>query len=84
VIFSRDVFFFPESDGFVAEDLGASSDDSLDSPVHHRTVRPFIATSPRRFPRAANWPPGQPDHRTLSGAPPDSQVRHRLVLVWLT
>jgi hypothetical protein len=28
-------------------------------------------------------PQGQPGHRTLSGASPDSPVRHRLVLVWL-
>ena len=33
MIFSRDVFFFPESDEFVAEDLGASVDDSPNSPV---------------------------------------------------
>jgi hypothetical protein len=39
VIFSHDVFFFPGSDEFVAEDLGASADDSPDSSVHHRIVR---------------------------------------------
>jgi hypothetical protein len=39
VIFSHDVFFFPESDEVVAEDLGASADDSPDGSVHYRTVR---------------------------------------------
>jgi hypothetical protein len=35
------------------------------------------------FPRATSSSPGQPGHWTLSGAPPDSPVHHRLVLVWL-
>jgi hypothetical protein len=39
VIFSRDAPPFPESDEFVAEDLGAGADDSPDSPVRHRIVR---------------------------------------------
>jgi hypothetical protein len=39
VIFSRGAFYFPESDEFVAEDLGAGAVDSPDSPVNHRTVR---------------------------------------------
>jgi hypothetical protein len=65
---------FPESNEFVAEDLGAGADDSPDSPVHHRTVPWFIAMSTRRFPRAETSPPGQPEHRILSGAPPDSSV----------
>jgi hypothetical protein len=69
VILTHDIFFFLESDEFVVEDLGASADDSPDSLVHHRTVRWFIATSPRWFPRAASSPPGQLGHRTLSGAP---------------
>ena len=33
MIFSRDVFFFPERDEFVVEDLGAGANDSPDSPV---------------------------------------------------
>jgi hypothetical protein len=60
---------FPESDEFIAEDLDAGADEPLDSPVHHRTVRWFLTTSPRRFPKAETSPPGQPEHRTLSGAP---------------
>jgi hypothetical protein len=56
---------FPESDEFVAEDLGASADDSPDSSVHHWTVRWCIATSSHRFSRAASSPPGQPGHRTV-------------------
>jgi hypothetical protein len=40
----------------------------------HRTVRWFIAMSPRQFPRAATSPSGQPGHQTLSGAPPDCPV----------
>jgi hypothetical protein len=39
VIFSRGAFYFPESDEFVAEDLGAGAVDSPDSSVNHRTVR---------------------------------------------
>jgi hypothetical protein len=56
----------------------------------HRTVRRtldslviFSRSASFFFPRATSSPPGQPGHRTLSGAPLDSSVHHRLVLVWL-
>jgi hypothetical protein len=47
--------------------LAAGTIDSLDSPVHHRTVRWFIAMSPLSFPESAQLMPSQP------GAP-DSPV----------
>jgi hypothetical protein len=78
VIFSRDVFFFPESDEFVAEDSGASADDSPDSPVIYSHVAAPIPES-GQFTAG----PALPGHRTLSGAPPNSLVCHRLVLFWL-
>jgi hypothetical protein len=45
VIFSHDVFFFPESDEFIAEDLGVSTDDSPDSPVIYSHVAAPIPES---------------------------------------
>jgi hypothetical protein len=45
VNFSRDVFFFPKSDEFVAEDLGASADGSPDSPVIYSHVAALIPES---------------------------------------
>jgi hypothetical protein len=39
MIYSRGAPPFPESDEFVAEDLGAGADDSPYSLVRHRTVR---------------------------------------------
>jgi hypothetical protein len=47
---------------------------SPDSPVHHQTVRWFIATSPSLFPRVPSWRRASLGHRTLSGAPLDSPV----------
>jgi hypothetical protein len=69
VIFSRDVFFFPESDKFVAEDSGASADDSPDSPVIYSHVAAPI-------PESSQFTAGP-------ALAPDSPVRHRLVLFWL-
>jgi hypothetical protein len=69
VIFSRDVFFFPESDEFVAEDLGANADDSPDSPVIYSHV---VAPIPESGQFTVG--PALPGHRTLSGAPPNSLV----------
>jgi hypothetical protein len=66
-ILATSPFSFPETDEFVA-------DDSPDSPVHHRTVRWFIAVQLRRLPRAAGSTSASLEHRTLSGAPPDSPV----------
>jgi hypothetical protein len=65
VNYSHVAFSFPESDEFVA-------DVSPDSPVHHRTVRWFIAASLRCFPRAAGSPSTSLGHRTLFGASPDT------------
>jgi hypothetical protein len=47
---------------------------SLDSPVHHRTVRCIIAVRHQFFPRVACSPETSLAQRTLSGAPPDSPV----------
>jgi hypothetical protein len=47
---------------------------SLDSPVHHRIVRWFIAVRRRRDPRAGSSPDASLAHRTLSGAPRLSRV----------
>jgi hypothetical protein len=45
---------------------------SPDSPVHHRTVRRFIAVRRRRDPGAGSSPDASLVHRTLSDAPPDT------------
>jgi hypothetical protein len=68
MIFSRGAPPFPESDEFVAEDLGAGADDSPDSPVIYSHVAVPI-------PESRDFAPGQPEHRTVRCA--------RLVLVWL-
>jgi hypothetical protein len=47
---------------------------SPDSLVHHRTVRWIIVVCRRFFPRVACSPEAGLEHRTLSGAPPDSPV----------
>jgi hypothetical protein len=56
MIFSRDVFFFPESDEFVAEDLGASVDDSPISPVIYSHIAAPIPESGQFAIRPA-WAP---------------------------
>jgi hypothetical protein len=43
--FSCDIFFFPESDEFVVEDVGTSSDGSPDSPVIYSHVAAPIPKS---------------------------------------
>jgi hypothetical protein len=47
---------------------------SPDSPVHHRTVRCFLAVRRRRNPESGLFTRASLAHRTLSGAPPDSSV----------
>jgi hypothetical protein len=47
---------------------------SLDSPVHHRTVRGFIVVRHRSVPEIGLFTKASLAHRTLSGAPPDSLV----------
>jgi hypothetical protein len=53
VNYSHVVFSFPESDEFVAEELGASADDSPDSPVIYSCVTPS-------FPEASWFTVGEP------------------------
>jgi hypothetical protein len=45
VIFSHDAFYFPESDEFIAKDLGTRADDSPDSPVIYSHVAAPIPES---------------------------------------
>jgi hypothetical protein len=69
VNFSRDAFFIPESDEFVAGDLGASADDSPDSPVIYSHVTPPIPES-SQFAVGPAWAPDTVQCTTgQSGAP---------------
>jgi hypothetical protein len=63
--------------------LGSRSRLTGHCPVHHRTVRWFIAIRRRRDPRAASWSDASLAHRTLSGAPPDSPVHPDWAESWL-
>jgi hypothetical protein len=56
---------------------------SPDSPVHHRTVRWFIAVRRRRSPESSQFARSSLAHRTLSGAPPDSPVHPDCAESWL-
>jgi hypothetical protein len=56
---------------------------SPDSPVHHRTVRWFIAVRRRRSPESSQFARASLAHRTLSGAPPDSPVYPDCAESWL-
>jgi hypothetical protein len=56
---------------------------SPDSPVHHRTVRWFIAVHRRRSPESSQFAKASLAHRTLSGAPPDSPVHPDCTESWL-
>jgi hypothetical protein len=54
-----------------------------DSPVHHRTVRWFIAVHRRRSPESIQLTAASLAHQTLSGAPPDSSVHPDRATFWL-
>jgi hypothetical protein len=56
---------------------------SPDSPVHHRTVRWFLAVHRRQNPESGLFTRASPAHRTLSGAPPDSPVHPDWAESWL-
>jgi hypothetical protein len=56
---------------------------SPDSPVHHRTVRWFIAVRRRSVPESGQLISASLAHRTLSGAPPDSPVHPDWAESWL-
>jgi hypothetical protein len=55
--------------GFHGRPLARPTVGSPDSPVHHRTVRWFIAVRRRRSPESSQFARASLAHRTLSGAP---------------
>jgi hypothetical protein len=69
--------------GLRGRPLGRPTVGSPDSPVHHRTVRWFIAVHRRRSPESSQLTDASLAHRTLSGAPPDSPVHPDCAESWL-
>jgi hypothetical protein len=69
--------------GLCGRPLARPTVDSPDSPVHHRTVRWFLAVRCRRVPESDQLTSASLAHRTLSGAPPDSPVHPDWAESWL-
>jgi hypothetical protein len=69
--------------GLCGRPLARPTVGSPDSPVHHRTVRWFIAVHRRSIPESGLFTRASLAHRTLSGAPPDSPVHPDWAESWL-
>jgi hypothetical protein len=69
--------------GLCGRPLARPTVGSSDSPVHHRTVRWFLAVRRRRNPDSSLFTRASLAHRTLSGAPPNSPVHPDWAECWL-